>query len=123
MAGCSPDLRFFVISHDAGLYGAAGFQVDFDSDRFAYAGFFIASDPCQPVASSLTFSTPRLDGIVLTGETSVQQVESTFGQPGSRDTDEEETIFFYTRGSLTVEFEFSPSGLLKRLNVYPTQVR
>lgn len=104
------------------VYGAAGFQIDFDSDRFAYAGFFIASDPCQPVISSLSFAEPRLDGILLTGETSVKQVESTFGQPDSRDTDEEETVFFYTRGGLTVEFEFAPSVLLKRLNVYPNKV-
>jgi hypothetical protein len=47
-------------------------------------------------------------------------IEAAFGDPSARDCDNDETILFYSRGDLTIEFEVSSSGVLKRLNVYPT---
>ena len=99
------------------LYAGAGFQIDFDSGRFAYAAFFVAEDEHAPRVS---FSTPRVDSIQLSRETSFEQIEAAFGRPVSRDRDDDETILFYARRDIAIEFEVSSPGLLKRVNVYPT---
>lgn len=102
------------------LYASAGFQIDFDADRLAYAAFFIAADSSGPDGASIVFSTPSLDGIRVTADLSLQRVEALLGVPMARSVDQDETILSYVRGKLTIEFEGSASDQLKRLNVFPT---
>jgi hypothetical protein len=101
------------------LYAPAGFQIDFDAGRLAYATFFIAADSGRPRGASIVFSTPVVDGTRLTGTLSMKRIEALFGMPAAKDVDEDETILNYLRGKLTIEFEGSAAGL-KRVNVYPT---
>jgi hypothetical protein len=103
------------------IYAQAGWQMDFDQDRFAYVAFFIGPDCYVPtMCPPISFSRPHVDGMTLSCETTQAQVEQKFGPPRSRDRDEDETILFYAGSALTLEFELTPAGNLKRLNIYPT---
>lgn len=107
------------------LYAAGGFQIGYDKSRFAYIAFFIGPDYYMPGHKALQFSKPRLygckpDGIRLSHETDRELIEQLFGVADSEDTDEEETILFYTRMGTTMEFEMDGKmGRLKRWNLYP----
>lgn len=103
------------------LYAKRGFQLDFDSGRFAYAAFFVGPDACLLEASSLAFSTPRVDSTLLSQSTTLKEIEAAFGVPSSQDREDDETVLFYARRSVTLEFEASAARMLKRVNVYPTQ--
>lgn len=102
------------------LYAHAGFQIDFDSGRFAYVAFFIAADNDLPASAPITFSQPVLDSHRLSPATSLRDIEALVGPPKSRATDADETLLFYEKNGLTLEFEFMSSGLLKRLNLFPS---
>lgn len=101
------------------LYARAGLQIDFDAGRFAYVAFFIGPDKYLPTTSKVIFAQPVLDGHRLSSAISIQNVERLFGPPKSRDVDDKETILFYEKHRLTLEFEFTSTGFLKRLNIYP----
>lgn len=102
------------------LYAKSGFLIDFDSGKFAYAAFFIQPDKFTPTLPFLVLSSPYIDATLLSRKTTQKQIESIFGEPQSRDQDNDETVLFYSRGKLTLEFEITASDLLKRVNVYPT---
>jgi hypothetical protein len=107
------------------LYASGGFQLDFDRGKFAYAAFFIGPDGFLPKHRALEFSKPRLrgcapDGIRLSRDTDRAFVERLFGMPDSADTEPRETILYYTRQSVAIEFEMDgKTGRLKRWNLYP----
>ena len=107
------------------LYASGGFQIDFDEGRFAYLAFLIGPDKYLPKYTPLEFSKPRLhgctpDAIQLSNDTDRVLLKRLFGDPGSVDSDEEETILFYTRQNVTMEFELDGKmGHLKRWNLYP----
>jgi len=101
------------------VYTRAGFQIDFDKGRMAYAAFFLGPD--SHLLAGASFSAPRLDSSSrLSRDIQLKQIETVFGHPKSRDTDAEEIILFYEKNGLTIEFEATATGELKRLNVYPT---
>ena len=107
------------------LYASGGFQIDFDESRFAYLAFFIGPDDCLPEHKALEFSKPRVrgcipDGVRLSVETDGTMLERIFGAPGSLEVEPDETILYYTRQGVTMEFELDGrSGQLKRWNLYP----
>jgi len=107
------------------LYAAGGFQIDYDKGRFAYLAFFIGPDEFLPEHSALKFSEPRLlggaiEGMQLTRDVDTPLLEHMFGPPDSVDTDSDETILYYTRQNITMEFEMDgKTGGLKRWNLYP----
>jgi hypothetical protein len=107
------------------LYASGGFQIDYDKGRFAYLAFYIGPDPYLPKHKALEFASPRLsggttDGYRLSRDTDRAKLEQLFGAPDSADTEARETILFYTRTSVTMEFELEgETGRLKRWNLYP----
>jgi hypothetical protein len=105
------------------VYAAAGFQVDFDAGRLAYAAFFIAEDESLPTGMPVVFSTPIVDGTRLTSGMSAKRIEGFFGAPEVDDHDGDEWVLTYVRGAVTAELEGAAAGTLKRVNVYPTAAR
>jgi hypothetical protein len=107
------------------LYASGGFQIDFDSNRFAYLAFFIGPDELLPKHPAFELSKPRLrggteDGSRLSRDTQRPRLERLFGAADSVDADSDETILYYARQGVTMEFELDPSnGRLKRWNLYP----
>jgi len=107
------------------LYASGGFQLDFDGGEFAYAAFFVGPDNSLPKHRALEFSKPRLrgctpDGIRLSRDTDRELLERLLGLPTSVDTEVRETILFYTRKKIALEFEMDgKTGRLKRWNLYP----
>ena len=109
------------------LYACGGFQLDFDNARFAYIAFFIGPDDDLPKHPALAFSGPRVRGVTSDAipfgrNTDQPFLEKIFGAPMMTDSDSEEVILYYTRHSITMEFEMDgTTKLLKRWNLYPTQ--
>jgi len=107
------------------LYARGGFQLDFDKGRFAYLAFFIGPDKFVPTHEGFEFSQPRLrgcaqDGARLSREMDQPALERLVNAPDSADSDAAETILYYTRQGITMEFEMDgKSGRLKRWNLYP----
>lgn len=102
------------------VYAGAGFQIDFDSGKLACAAFFVGPDTHLPVGAS--FSKPRFfPSARFSKDTSQKEIEAVFGAPKSRDCDDDEILLFYEVKALTIEFECTPAGLLKRSNIYPTE--
>jgi hypothetical protein len=103
------------------LYSAAGFQIDYEQGKLAYVAYFIGPDTHLP-AEQVVFCTPKLSsGLLLTRSTSEQELTASLGKPASVDRDSDETVLCYKCGMLTLEFELSGAGELKRLNAYPTK--
>ncbi len=109
------------------LYALGGFQLDFKDGKFAYAAFFLGPDRHLPKHRNLQFSKPCLrgfipDGLHLSPDLVRSDIAKFFGQPKTVDEDADETILFYERQSVTMEFELDGKHeRLKRWNVYPTK--
>ena len=124
-----PDrLRWTEMDYFEMLYAAGGFQVDVEGGRLAYLAFFIGPDEFLPKHKPLAFSRPRLVGageggaeLVLSPEVGREQLEELLGPPGSVDADDDETVLYYRRGGVAMEFELAPDGKLKRWNLYPAE--
>ena len=108
------------------LYANAGFQIDFDRGMLCYVAYFIGPDgQFTPDHPALRFSRPRalveaLNPIALSQQLEASALEKLLGEPIDKDVDEDETILFYERTGLTLEFEFdAQSNRLKRFNAYP----
>ncbi len=107
------------------LYSSGGFQLDYDKERFACLAFFIGPDDYLPKHRDLQFSKPRLrgctpDGVQLSRDTDQAKLEQLFATPDSTDAEPRETILYYTKKNVTMEFELEgKSGRLKRWNLYP----
>jgi hypothetical protein len=102
------------------IYANSGFQIDFYADRLEYAAFFIGPDSRMLEIPSPAFSTPRINGILVSRETSLKTILSSFGPPKSQDNDPEETVLLYTNGKIELEFEFGPAGKLKHVSLWQT---
>ena len=108
------------------LYARGGFQIDFDRGKFAYAAFLLGPDAFLPKHEALRFSQPRIvgctpDALCLSHDTDRKILERLFGSPASVDADDRETILYYSRQEITMEFEMDGhTGRLKRWNLYPT---
>ncbi len=108
------------------LYAAGGFQIDFDNGKFAYLALLIGPDPCVPTDVAFTYAKPRLRGasqesVRLTESTRRAELEKLLGAPTTADEDKDETVLSYEWDRLTMEFEFTPDGRLKRWNLFPTE--
>ena len=103
------------------LYARAGFQLDFEGGRLCYVAFFVGGDTHLPTHPSLSLSQPQIrGGMRLTQRTGRKELLRHFGRPVSEDSDSDETILYYVRGGVTMEFELDGSGHLKRWNLYPS---
>jgi hypothetical protein len=103
------------------LYARAGFQLDFQGGHLCYVAFFVGVDTYQPTHPTLSLSQPQIrGGIRLTQRTGREELLRYFGRPVSEDCDSDETILYYLRGGVTMEFELDGSGHLKRWNLYPS---
>jgi hypothetical protein len=106
------------------LYARAGFQLDFEDGRLCYMAFFIGADADGPSHPALSPSEPRIRGeSPLTAETGKDDLQRRFGPPGSEDSDDDETVLYYRRDRVTMEFELDGMGHLKRWNLYPSDAR
>ena len=107
------------------LYAAGGFLIEYDAGVFAYLAFFIGPDAHLPNHKSLKFCRPRVlggepDGLRLSQDYDRSKLEQLFGPAESEDSDSLETVLFYTRRGVIMEFELNVSnGQLKRWNLYP----
>ena len=100
------------------LYASKGFELEFASGHLESIAFFVGPDACQPESPLLTFCSPSVDSIPLSHASTRSQAEAAFGSPTQVDEDEDETIILILRNGLELEFEFSPSGTLKRLSAW-----
>ena len=122
-----PDsLKWTEVDHCEMLYASEGFEINYHADKLAYLAFFIGPDDFLPKHHGLKFSKPPLrgvqpDGIRLSQETNREMLEKLFGSPDSEDADSDETILTYERQSVTMEFELSHKGRLKRWNLHPSE--
>jgi hypothetical protein len=94
-------------------YHQWGLTLEFEADRLVQATFAIGDANIGPSGE------PRgTDGLGLSGRTTKAEVEQRFGRPGKTQAFDEETIFYYTHGPLTSEFQFDEEGLLFAWDVY-----
>ncbi len=108
------------------LYARAGFQIDFEGDRFAYIAFFTDRHVAEPDVEGgfdLAVVDLRLPGnksIQFSRESTRDVIEKYFGNSTRTDTDDDETILTYEFSGLTMELEMNPTrATLMRLNLYP----
>ena len=94
-------------------YEKWGLTVEFEQGRFVQATFAIGDSIIGASGEAL-----GPDGLSLTGRTTKDEVLQRFGQPGKIQALDEETIFYYTEGPLTSEFQFDEDGLLFGWDVY-----
>ena len=81
----------------------------------------MGADPYLPTHPTLSLSQPHIrGGIRLTHRTGREELLKSFGTPVSEDSDSDETILYYLRHGVTMEFELDGSGHLKRWNLYPS---
>jgi len=104
------------------VYAKPGLLLQFDEKRrLSYCSFPLAADPYFPKCPGLVYATPVFsDGLRLTSATTEAEICALFGKPKSEDRDEEEIILNIERDGLTLEFELTPAGHLKMLNLFPT---
>jgi len=102
------------------VYAQSGFEIEFQEDRLGYVAYFLADDKYLP-KTTVTFSKPEIDGARFSSTTSLRDVERALGSPTSRDDDPSEIIWFFTRNGVTLEFEATTQGTLKRINAYPVE--
>ncbi|QIF03978.1 hypothetical protein [Roseimicrobium sp. ORNL1] len=106
------------------LYAPQGFEIGFEDGKFCSLYFLMGPDGCLPEHDALKFSQPRLrggslDGLTLTSQANEAALREWFGEPESVDVDDEETILFYSRSGISMDFELDgPTGVLKRWNLY-----
>jgi len=102
------------------LYARYGFQIDFDSGRFAYLAFYIGPDAKTSQLKGLEWSHPHITGAGnLTATITDSQITGWLGAAGDEEKDGNESTLFYPKGEITMEFEFNADGCLKRWNLYP----
>ena len=103
------------------IYARAGFQLDFEDDRLAYAVFFVAHGVDQAEVPGLELCCPRERAAGrFSAETKCEDIIAVFGKPDSVDFEEDiEVVLFFSVNGLTLEFEFSWEDSLKRWNLYP----
>ncbi|HXJ62032.1 MAG TPA: hypothetical protein VNU68_35795 [Verrucomicrobiae bacterium] len=108
------------------LYASNGFQIDYEAGQLAYLGFLIGPDDSLPQHPGLRYSQPRVRGagrfssIILSPEIERAALEQWLGGADSVDIDAEETILYYTRQGVTLEFELGGEPRrLKRWSLYP----
>lgn len=102
------------------FYARAGLLIAFDRGGFSYIAWLIGADAGRPERQGTHYATPSLDGeLTLTPATTPDQIRARLGEPLSEDTDEATSVLIYAGEGIVLEFEFDPSGSLKRWNVYP----
>lgn len=102
------------------LWARRGLQIEFVDGHFTYAAWFIGPDPFTPQHRDLKFARPHpVGGPELSGSTTEAELSAWLGEPDRRLPDDEETVLEWAKGELLLEFELTPSGHLKRWNVFP----
>jgi len=103
------------------VYTRAGFQLDFEKARLAYAAFFVAPDEFDPSAKELVHCAVREEsGIRLSATTTQADLAAWLGAPDSVDAiDANDVIVTYLRHGLELEFELNRAKRLKRWNLFP----
>ena len=105
------------------VYAGAGFQIDFEDGRLAYAAFFLGPEGDGTGPEGLRSATLQLDGQRLSGHTALAHLAESWGPASTEERDDEEIVVWYLRSGFTVELEARPDGLLKRVNAYPAEGR
>jgi len=105
-------------------YTAGGFRIGFEKGKFSYLVFAISPDKFGPIGVTFAFSQPKLLGfgpeaICLRESTRREDLQKLLGPPADVDEDDDETVITYQRNKLHLEFDYTPEGLLKRLDLYP----
>lgn len=101
------------------IYADKGFQLEFDDEKLSSVAYFVGSDEYNPKRPDLNYSKPVINTIALDSDSSSTYVQNNFGSPRETYDQIEEIILYYDLHKLIVEFEFSPSDKLKRVNIYP----
>ena len=107
------------------VYASGGFQIDYDNAKFVYLAFYIGLDDFVPKQKPMAFSKPKILGcepgrLELSSDIDRLRLEGLFGTAKSVDVDDDETILYYSRQGITMEFELDANkGRLKRWNLYP----
>jgi len=104
-------------------YAPSGFALEIERGVLVYFAFFIGVDEFQPCVDDLTFCQPIVSSDLkefrFTNLITQESVVSWLGEPLERDADEDETVLFYGRKQVVLEFEFSTENKLKRWSLYP----
>ncbi|EKD81463.1 MAG: hypothetical protein ACD_39C01795G0002 [uncultured bacterium] len=104
------------------LFARAGFQIDFEDGHLCYIAFFIGPDEFLPEHQALVFSQPNLaQGRRFNRQTSTADLKKFLGEVESEDIDSDEIIITFLRSGITLEFELTTDGFLKRWNLFPEQ--
>lgn len=103
------------------VYARAGFDICFERSRFSAASFYLGPDPYTPDVRGLRFASVELDGWSISRDTELEHVYSRLGRPVYEDRDEDEVVARIIKDGLTLEFEATLSGYLKRLNLFPEE--
>ena len=104
-------------------YAGAGFQIDFEDGRLAYAAYFLGPEGAGTGPGGPRLTTLQVDGQRLSGHTALAHLAECWGPASTEERDEEEIVVWYLRSGFTVELEARPDGLLKRVNAYPAEGR
>ena len=101
------------------LYRRRGFELAFEAGRFSGLTCEIGPPSGPSPEPGRGFSRPRVSGLLLTPDTTVEQVRRSFGPPVTEQTLPGEVILYYGQGSGAMEFEFEvPTGRLMVWSVY-----
>ncbi|MBI4582511.1 MAG: hypothetical protein HY717_00565 [Planctomycetes bacterium] len=102
------------------IYLRLGLIVDLENERLEGFGFVMADEAGQGFSPCrLTLELPGGAKLSLGPETKAGEILQALGEPQSRQEDEDEWVHTYPWQRHTAEFEYTPQGQLKRLEVYP----
>jgi hypothetical protein len=101
------------------LYRRRGFELAFAAGRFSGLTCEVGPPSGPSPEPGRGFSRPRVSGLLLTPETTVDQVRRSFGPPVTEQTLPGEVILHYEPGPGAMEFEFEvATGRLMVWSVY-----
>ena len=90
------------------FYEKIGVHLEFEQGKFYFFGFIPGDGGSLQVQSDL----------VLTSNTTTEEVKKALGAPRDEDADEDEIVLYYRIGETELEFELTAQGRLERFNIY-----
>lgn len=100
-------------------YASRGLQLDYEEGRLVEVLFRIGYDTSSSADDGAAVCEPRLeDGTRLTQETGMDEIAQRWGEPKSKDSDDDETTWRYERGKVCQEFEFNDRQKLAAWTIY-----
>jgi hypothetical protein len=101
-------------------YDRCGLILEYDKDRLAYIA--IITNPVVDLSPKMTPARATVigrSGVIISQETTPNDIISILGTPQSDETDEKERFLIHEVGKYTIETEFSLEQKLIRLNLFP----